>query len=81
MLHEQAYIYIYRPEKKTPTLPQCATGPQATIPDRSITPYFMDTTSEQETRAVAGKPRDAAANYVTQCLGTIDTSAASVACS
>jgi len=31
-----------------------------------------------ESRAVAGKPRDAAVNFDTQCLGTIDRSAASV---
>ena len=33
----------------------------------------------QETCAVAGKPRDAAVNFDTQCLGTIDRSAVSVA--
>jgi len=34
---------------------------------------------KQESRAVAGKPRDAAVNFDTKCLGTIDRSAASVA--
>jgi len=61
--------------------PSAASPSEHSAPPRKSRKYVQPAVwwAEQETRPVAGKPRNAAVNFDLQCLGTIDRSTASVA--